>query len=379
MPIIDTILVGRGPGETRLAALSGELVVEIYHHRDVEAHVGDIFLGRSGKPVPGLGAVFVNIGLEKDGVLQDTRPLPAEGETIAVQVIRSPYSEKGARLKTADPKENLVISEMARPPVLLARGPNPLQTCMLFYGDTVQRVLCEPAAHALELKAHFRRKSSIISGNTSRQGLFELHGVEDVIMTAVDPVVRLPSGGRLIIQNTRALTAIDVDSGSGDPITANREAVEETVRQLRLRNIAGHILVDLIPGQKDKSFLQTMRIAVADDPIHTQVAGYTPLGMLELTRRRVRPSLSELLLAGEDGARLTNIDTVAYAALRNVVRQGLASTSSHVMLEAHPSVISILKTRLRSALDEASASLKLAVVLCARADFVLERVEVVLN
>jgi len=379
MPVIDTILVCRGPGETRLAVLSGDSIVEIYHHRDIEAYVGDIFLGKSGKPVPGLGAVFVNIGLEKDGVLQDATPLPTEGETIAVQVIRSPYREKGASLKLVNSKENRVSAETVHPPARLACGPNPLETCMSFYGETVQRILCEPAAQARELKAHFSSRSSIISGNSSRQGLFELHGVEDAIMTAIDPVVPLPSGGRLIIQDTHAITAIDVDSGSGDPKAANREAIEATVRQLRLRNIVGHILVDLIPGKKDKTFLQTMQMAVADDPVHTQVTGYTPLGMLELTRQRVRPSLSELMLIGDGGARLTNTDTVAYAALRNVIRQGLASASSYAMLEAHPCVISVLKTRLRSALDEASASLKMEVVLCAKENFVSGRVEVVLH
>src|SRR6476620_770233 len=139
--------------------------------------------------------------------------------------------------------------------------------------------------------------------------LFEAYGVEDVIKGLISRRVDLPSGGYLMIDYAEALTVIDVNSGSfvgrgkgarlEDTITkANLEAAEETVRQLRLRDIGGIIVIDFIDmarARNREAVLKTLRGKLAEDRTKTFTAEISKLGLVEMTRQNVTEGVREII------------------------------------------------------------------------------------
>jgi ribonuclease G len=143
-----------------------------------------------------------------------------------------------------------------------------------------------------------------ILGHDGVGSLFEARGVEEAIERAIEPRVALPNGATLIVEETAALVAIDVNLGAGGGrgegaiLEANLEAARAIAREVRLRGLAGRIVVDFVAmarrENRDK-VLATLRAAMVDDPAGVRIAGYTATGLVELTRRRDRPSLTEVL------------------------------------------------------------------------------------
>jgi ribonuclease G len=136
--------------------------------------------------------------------------------------------------------------------------------------------------------------------------LFVRYGIERELERALHPRVWLPHGGHISIMQTEALTAIDVNSGrftatsslADTVLRTNLEAAEEVARQLRLRDIGGIIVIDFIDMEKPhhrERVLETFRRAVARDRMRTRVMHITPLGLLEMTRKRTNVSLSHTL------------------------------------------------------------------------------------
>ncbi|HXV89936.1 MAG TPA: Rne/Rng family ribonuclease [Gemmatimonadales bacterium] len=138
--------------------------------------------------------------------------------------------------------------------------------------------------------------------------LFDEYDIEDEIRTLFQPRVELPTGGYIIIQPTEALTSIDVNTGrytgKKDPentiLKTNVEAAREVARQLRLRDIGGIIVVDFIDmesrGNRDK-VLQELRTHLGRDRARTKAYAVSELGLIEMTRQRVRPSLWQSMTA----------------------------------------------------------------------------------
>ena len=133
-----------------------------------------------------------------------------------------------------------------------------------------------------------------------------------------------------------ALTAVDVDSGGSDPREVNRIAIAEFARQLRLRDLAGPILLDLAGlSVKQRAALEPdLRSACGPDGL-TQVLGIGPLGLFELRRARIHPPLHELL--GERAL------TTGLALLRRAAREAAAAPSRRLALHAPPAVIAALE------------------------------------
>lgn len=133
--------------------------------------------------------------------------------------------------------------------------------------------------------------------------LSKLYGLESRIEEAIGTRVWLKSGGYLIIQPTEALTVIDVNSGRYEGnkdafVTVNMEAAKEIARQLRLRNLSGIIIVDFINMEEEKSRAEVMdclKRCVCRDKVRTVVVDMTPLGLVEITRKRITKPLSEML------------------------------------------------------------------------------------
>jgi Rne/Rng family ribonuclease len=130
---------------------------------------------------------------------------------------------------------------------------------------------------------------------------FARHGVEEMIDAAVTPVVKLPGGANMAIEPTRALVAVDVNTGPDTSpaasLKANIAAARDLPRQLRLRGLGGQITVDFAPMPKrDRATLdQQLRAAFKGEAAETSLAGWTPLGNFELQRKRDRLPLAMLL------------------------------------------------------------------------------------
>jgi ribonuclease E/ribonuclease G len=127
---------------------------------------------------------------------------------------------------------------------------------------------------------------------------FEQRGFQHALERLRQPRVDLGKGGWLMIERTSALTAIDVNTGTGSTAEINAMAAREIAHQIRLRNLSGLIVVDFTapgPRHKGDGLFQALQKALSPDPAGCRIAGITPSGLVEITRPRRWPPLAELL------------------------------------------------------------------------------------
>jgi ribonuclease G len=197
--------------------------------------------------------------------------------------------------------------------------------------------------------------------------LFELHHVEEEIQKALDRKVSLKSGGHLIIDQTEAMTTIDVNTGAfvghrnleETIFRTNLEAAVTIARQLRLRNLGGIIILDFIDmeeAEHRRQVIQAMEKALADDHVKTSISSVSPLGLVEMTRKRTRESLEHLLCQScptcEGRGFVKSAETVCYEVFREIVRQSRQFECKQLMVLAHQDVIERLLDEESSALGE---------------------------
>jgi ribonuclease G len=136
--------------------------------------------------------------------------------------------------------------------------------------------------------------------------IFDLHGVEEEINRALEHRVPLKSGGYIVIQQTEAMTTVDVNTGGyvghrsleETIFRTNLEAAVAIARQLRVRNLGGIIVLDFIDMQDPehrKALIAALETALSGDRAQTHIANISPLGLIEMTRKRTRESLEQLL------------------------------------------------------------------------------------
>ncbi len=180
-------------------------------------------------------------------------------------------------------------------PALLYEKESPLFEYIRRYKDSLKEVVVDTPKLKDEVEAVF---DGVV---TLKKEGFEEYGVEDAIIEALDSKVKLKSGGELHIEETRACVAIDVDSGSmrhaGDIDSLNMEAAHEIARQIRLRNLAGKIVIDFAGSSEYrfmKAVIDTLEEDLADDASHSRVLGLSRGGNIEILRQRRRPTLRDL-------------------------------------------------------------------------------------
>ena len=171
---------------------------------------------------------------------------------------------------------------------------------------------------------------------TGERPLFELYGVEEEIQRALGRRVDLKSGGYLIVDQTEAMTTIDVNSGSyvngrnfDDTIfKTNLEAAHAIARQLRMRNLGGIIILDFIDMENAEhrtAVLAELNKALSRDRTKISVSGFSALGLVEMTRKRTRESLAHILCepcpACSGKGQVKTARTVCYEILRELLRE----------------------------------------------------------
>jgi ribonuclease G len=226
-----------------------------------------------------------------------------------------------------------------------------------------------------------------------RRPIFELHHVEEEIQKALDRKVSLKSGGYLMIDQTEAMTTIDVNTGAfvghrnleETIFRTNLEAAVTIARQLRLRNLGGIIIIDFIDMEEPehrRQVLQALERALGDDHVKTNISSVSPLGLVEMTRKRTRESLEHLLCQAcptcEGRGFVKTAETVCYEVFREILRQARQFECQQLMVLAHQDVIERLLDEESSALGELELVTGIPIRLQAESLYGVDQYDVVL-
>jgi ribonuclease G len=453
----EDILINVTPQETRVAVVEHGVTQELHIERaSSRGFVGNIYMGRVVRVLPGMQSAFVDIGGERAAFLHvadiwgnrvngdagmPIEKLLNEGQNLMVQVIKDPIGTKGARLSTqisiagrllvylpqeshigisqriedederaqlreklqhllrADEKGGFIIRTMAEAASdrelasdveylrklwhdiqEQARAAPPL--ALLYQDLTLSLRVLRDFAHEDTGRIHVDSREThqamcqfagqftpnVLARLTHYQGerpLFDLYNVEDDIERALARRVDLKSGGYLIIDQTEALTTVDVNTGGfvggrtfDDTIfKTNLEAAQVIARQLRLRNLGGIIIIDFIDMDTEEhrnAVLNEFRKTLARDRTRMTVNGFTQLGLVEMTRKRTRESLAHVLCEPcptcTGRGELKTAQTVCYEVLRELVREARQFEAREFRILASQQVIDMF-------LDEESHNL----------------------
>jgi ribonuclease G len=457
--VTEDILINCTPQETRVAVIQAGVPQELHVERAANRGlVGNIYVGKVARVLPGMQSAFIEIGLERAAFLhvadiweerQGTpgaggKPIEkilAQGQSRLVQVIKDPIGTKGARLSTQisiagrlvvylpqdphigisqriedeterqllrDKLQHLLppgetggfiirtVAETATEAELKSdidylrklwqdiRGrafTSPAPTLLYQDLSLAQRVLRDIAGDftgriVVDSRENFQKLGAFaaeytpnvaakLEHYTGERPLFDLYNVEDEIERALARRVDLKSGGYLILDQTEALTTIDVNTGGyvglrnfDDTIfKTNLEAAHVIARQLRLRNLGGVIIVDFIDMENAEhraAVLAELNKALARDRTKITVNGFTGLGLVEMTRKRTRESLERVLCepcatCGGRGV-IKTAQTVCYEILREILREERQFNAREFRILASQSVIDLF-------LEEESQSL----------------------
>jgi ribonuclease G len=230
-------------------------------------------------------------------------------------------------------------------------------------------------------------------GEGDERPIFELHGVEAEIQKALSRKVQLKSGGHLIIDQTEAMTTIDVNTGAyvgfrnleETTFKTNLEATQAIARQLRLRNLGGIIIIDFIDMTSDEHRRQVLRAlekSLARDPTKTHISNVSALGLVQMTRKRTRESLEHVLCepcptcAGR--GTIKTPDTVCYEIFREILREARQFDAQRLLVLASPEVIDTLVDEESVGFAELEAFIGKPITLQAETQYFREQFDVVL-
>ena len=235
----------------------------------------------------------------------------------------------------------------ATPPARLEPEAGPATEIMAaFFAAPPARIAIDDRAAFAEARAWLlRHRPALVTVLEYRAALGEDMAAQ--IEAALAPRVTLPGGGALAIETTAAAAMIDVDSGGAPALGVNLAAAREAARQIRLRNLAGPIVIDFIamrkPHERDQ-VRAALAAALARDPAAPQLLGWTRLGHIELMRPRRHAALEEVLFErGADGGRIKTALTVALEALKAAARAADAAPGAALRLSLAPEVASCLQ------------------------------------
>ncbi|WP_322024467.1 ribonuclease G [Burkholderia sp. BCC1977] len=429
----EEILINLTPQETRVALVQQGAVQELHVERTLSrGRVGNIYLGKVVRVLPGMQSAFIDIGLERAAFLhvadiwhprlagepqsgaphQPIEKTVFEGQTLMVQVIKDPIGTKGARLSTQvsiagrtlvylpqephigisqkieseaereavrarltavippDEKGGYIVRTIAEDATsdelggdvaylrktwatIVAQAQRLPATSLLYQDlDLAQRVLRDFANDdttriQVDSRETYQRLAEFageftpavspkLHHYTGERPLFDLYNIETEIQRALSRRVDLKSGGYLMIDQTEAMTTIDVNTGGyvgarnfDDTIfKTNLEAAHTIARQLRLRNLGGIIIIDFIDMENAEhrdAVLSELKKALSRDRTRVTVNGFSQLGLVEMTRKRTRESLAHVLCEPcptcQGKGQVKTSRTVCYDILREILRE----------------------------------------------------------
>jgi len=225
--------------------------------------------------------------------------------------------------------------------------------------------------------------------------LLDHYEIEGKIKKALEPKIWLNSGGYITIEQTEALTAVDVNTGryvgkknlEETVFKINLEAAREISHQLRLRNVGGIIIIDFIDMEQSgnrKKVYEALREAIKKDRAKTHILQISRLGLVEMTRQRTRENLSNVLLSAcpycEGRGRIKSLPTLAYEILRGVKKEGLnLENGSRITVRAHPEIANFLYDEAAETLEAVEREVNRKIIIKASQEFHQERYEIETN
>ncbi|MDO9453722.1 MAG: ribonuclease G [Stagnimonas sp.] len=282
-------------------------------------------------------------------------------------------------------------------PGTMVHGDLPLSMRIMrdLLGTTVERVRVDSESEVEKMRAFARDYlpdvETLVEHHRGAAPIFDLYGVEDEIERAIQRKVDLKSGGHLVIDQTEAMTTIDVNTGAftghrnleETVLKTNLEAAHAIARQLRLRNLGGIIILDFIDMQSDDHRSQVMRALERElykDKARIQIHPFSPLGLIEMTRKRTRESIGHILTetcptCGGRG-HIKTIETVCHDIAREVQRAARQYEAKSFLVLACPAVVEKLQEQ-SGGLAELEAQFKRPIRLQAEAYYPQENFDVV--
>ncbi len=235
--------------------------------------------------------------------------------------------------------------------------------------------------------------SDVVEHYPGERPIFDLHGVEDEIQKGLERKVHLKSGGHLIIDQTEAMTTIDVNTGAfvGNRnleetiFKTNLEAAQAIARQLRLRNLGGIVILDFIDMVEEEHKRQVMRAlekALEKDHARTQVCEVSTLGLVEMTRKRTRESLEHVLCTVcptcEGRGTVKSAETVCYEIFREILREARQFDAKELLVLASQDVVDLLVDEESGSLAELEDFIAIPIKFQVEAMFTQEQYDVVI-
>jgi Ribonuclease G/E len=397
--VTQTLLVSLSPGEIRAALVEDDEPIELRIVRDTGApRAGDLFLGRVVALEPELNAARIEIGAARPAFLDGGAGLH-NGEAVLVQVTKEARADKATTVTMRPRLAGAFVDYVPGGGIeIVARGGDEAVrrrvladvAALAEAGDgfRVRAAAADasPDALAADVAALRRRWRAIEAARAAARAPARLdraepplaallaafalppaqiqiddraalpraaayapdtgQAIDSFIEISLSRRVALSNGGALTIDPTSAFVVIDIDSGGAAPMATNLLAARACARHIRLRNLAGPIVIDFITP-KDRAQRERVAAALArafaSDPAAPELLGWTRLGHFELVRKRRHPSLDEILFERTaDGAQQKTALTVALEALRTLAREAMAQPARTLSLVVAPEVAAVL-------------------------------------
>ena len=260
----------------------------------------------------------------------------------------------------------------------------------------VERLLIDSKQEYMAVKDFVHRflpeQTSRIHFYDKEESLFDYLGVEMEIARALNRKVWLKSGGHIVVDHTEAMTVIDVNTGryvgkrdqEETILKTNLEAVREIAYQIKLRGIGGIITVDFIDMERERNrdkVYQALVEAMSSDKARTRISRISDLGLIEISRERVREDLlrtmSEPCHYCEGRGYTKSATTVAYEIFREIRRIGSLSDQQRIVVGAHPMVASLLHEDEHGTIEELEHEFKTKIIVKADQNLHLEQFDIV--
>ncbi|MDG4554739.1 MAG: ribonuclease G [Candidatus Competibacter sp.] len=266
-----------------------------------------------------------------------------------------------------------------------------------FVGDSVERVRVdsrETCQRMLEFADKFVPEMvPRLEHYPGERPIFELYGIEDEIQRALGKKVPLKSGGYLVVDQTEAMTTIDVNTGAyvghrnleETIFKTNLEAATAIARQLRLRNLGGIIIldfIDMVSEEHRQAVFKALEKHLEKDRAKSHISQVSPLGLVEMTRKRTRESLEQVLcepcpLCNGRGS-IKTAETVCYDIFRELLREARQYSPRQFVVLAAPDVVDAMLDQESTSVAQLEAFIGIPIKFQAEALYTREQYDVVL-